>query len=130
MGQVWLSNVPICPAPCLSDHSNPLFSSAAPPPSSHQVQRGTRGTERSGPCVFGQTGHFWRSPPPFLSGFLLKAAHFYCIFSSTCRASEVCTSHSSSGCSAAFFPLHYSIDVSLSIFSLSLTFLAIVAFFI
>ena len=30
--QVWLSNVPMCPAPCPNDHSNLLYSSAAPPP--------------------------------------------------------------------------------------------------
>ena len=72
----------------------------------------------------------WRSPPlPFSSGFLLKAAHFYCIFSSTRRALEVCTSHSSSGCSTAFFPLHYSIDVSLSYFQSIVDFFGYYCFF-
>ena len=114
--QVWLSNVPMCPAPCPSDHSNLLCSSAAPPPSSHQVQKRYQRHREERPCVYGQTGHFWGSPPLLLSGFLLKAAHFYCISSSTRRALEVCTSHSSSGCSTAFFPLHYSIDVSFLLF--------------
>ena len=129
--QVWLSNVPMCPAPLSQLTILISFTLVRPRPLPHtRSRRGTRGTEKSSPCVYGQTGHFWRSPPPLLlSGFLLKAAPFYCIFSSTRRALEVCTSHSSSGCSTAFFPLHYTIDVSfLIIFSLSLTFLALDAF--
>ena len=35
--QVWISNVICAPPPCPIDHSNLLFSSAAPPLSSHQV---------------------------------------------------------------------------------------------
>ena len=62
----------------------------------------------------------WRSP---WSGFLLKAAPVYCIFSSSCRVLEVCTFHSSSGCSTAFFPLHYAILCKSSIIhSITLTF--------
>ena len=115
--QVWLSNVPMCPAPCPSDHSNLLYSSAAPPPSSHQVQkRYQRYREERPMCIWSDWPFLAVPPPLLLSGFLLKAAPFYCISSSTRRALEVRTSHSSSGCSTAFFPLHYSINVSLSYF--------------
>ena len=61
--------------------------------------------------------------------FPLKAAPVYCIFSSSCRVLEVCTFHSSSGCSTAFFPLHYSIDVSLSYFQSIVEFLVYCCFF-
>ena len=107
------------------------FTLALPRPLPHtRSRRGTRGIERSGHMYMVRLAISGGHPPlPLLSsGFLLKAAPFYCIFSSTRRALEVCTSHSSSGCSTAFFPLHYSIDVSNPFFSLSLTFLAIVAF--
>ena len=88
-------------------------------------RRGTRGTERSGHVYMVRLAISGGHPPPLLlSGFLLKAAPFYCIFSSTRRALEVCTSHSSSGCSTAFFPLHYAIRCKFSIiFSITLTFL-------
>ena len=61
--------------------------------------------------------------------FPLKAAPVYCIFSSSCRVLEVCTFHSSSGCSTAFFPLHYSIDVSLSYFQSIVDFFGYCCFF-
>ena len=61
--------------------------------------------------------------------FPLKAAPVYCIFSSSCRVLEVCTFHSSSGCSTAFFPLYYSIDVSLSHFQSIVEFLVYCCFF-
>ena len=101
------------------DHSNLLFSSATPPLSSHQVQRGTmRYIEERPMCVWSDWPYLAVTPIKFP----LKAAPVYCIFSSSCRVLEVCTFHSSSGCSTAFFPLYYSIEVSSFIFSLLLLF--------
>ena len=66
--QVWLSNVPMCPAPCPSDHSNLLYSSAAPPPSSHQVQKRYQRHREEWPCAYGHWSD-WPflavAPPPF-----------------------------------------------------------------
>ena len=49
VAQVWLSNVPLCPSPLSQvDHSNLLFSSAAPPFSSHQVREVSGGAAHGG----------------------------------------------------------------------------------
>ena len=59
------------------DHSNLLYSSAAPPLSSHQVQKRYQRHREERPCAYGQTGHFWRSPPPpSLIRFSLKSSPF------------------------------------------------------
>ena len=64
VAQVWLSNVPLCPSPLSQvDHSNLLFSSAAPPLSSHQVREVSGGAAHV--CTV-RLAMSWRSP---LSGF-------------------------------------------------------------
>ena len=118
--QVWLSNVPMCPAPCPSDHFNLLYSSAALPPSSHQVQKRYQRYREERPCAYGQTGHFWRSYP---SGSLYKQPQLTVnsvvpleFWKSTPPSLQFWLLHCN------FFLLYYSIEVSLSRFSILLLF--------
>ena len=86
-------------------HFNPIIDSAAPPPFPRTRDRGVRrsGHVQSSDIQAGPSGG--QPPHPLVSsGFPYKQLFYYCIFSSTCGALEVLTFHSSSGCSAAFFP--------------------------
>ena len=52
------------PPPCLNDHSNLFYSSAAPPLSHTRCRRGTRGTERSGHVHMVRLAILAVNPPP------------------------------------------------------------------
>ena len=52
------------PPPCPSDHSNLLYSSAAPPPSSHQVQKRYQRYREERPMCIWSDWSFLAVPPP------------------------------------------------------------------